>query len=530
MLIFAPLGEVRGFQALTLFQMKTLTRMRIKFETLLAGPERSKARFRWFNGRSFLALLAAGLLAGGFAPRALGQNQPAAAVNPAPAPLSENRFLIVLDTSAGMKRQGDKTRAVVESMLRSGFNGQLHAGDTIGVWTFNEDVYTGRMGLQRWTPGDSEEIVSRTLEFLRRQPFEKKSRFDMAMSAVSKVVKLSDVITVVIVTDGKNPIEGTPVDGAINSQYLQSLKDNKKNPPPIVTVLQGRGGQFTRQYSVSALPWPVVIPELPISLKLAKAAEPAPAPKAPAHVAPPGPTMILVGPQPPDFPLPAQTAAAVAAPKPAPAPAPAAPTPQPVASTSQPPEVSPASPGPAPAAAPQVAPVTPSGSTVSAFRPPIAATPAESTPAASAPAAFQNPIFMPPPRAASQPPITPPPAEPVPAVTVPVVAQNPAPTPVPTTPAAVAESSAKSAAPVAVASAPADASLKHPTPATPAPSRPAVASPSGWLTRSFTGLPRTTWVVGGVCLLVVGLTLTALFSRHPRGSGRVSLISQTMNK
>jgi hypothetical protein len=37
-------------------------------------------------------------------------------------------------------------------------------------------------------------------------------------------------------------------------------------------------------------------------------------------------------------------------------------------------------------------------------------------------------------------------------------------------------------------------------------------------------------MVGGACLLVVSVTLMALLSRRPNGSGRVSLISQTMNK
>ena len=527
MLPFPQLVEVRGFIARILFQMKTLTRMRNIIDVLTAGPEGSKTRFCGFHRGWLSAALVAGLTAAGPAPRALAQNQTGAAAAP-----SNNRFLFIVDTSSGMKKQGDKERETVESILRSGFNGQLHTGDTIGLWTFNEDVYTGRLGLQQWTPGDSDEIVLRTTEFLRRQPFERKSRLDVAMSAVNKIINVSDVITVVIVSDGKNSITGTPFDNDINTLYAQNLKDTKKNPEPMVTVLQGKGGAFTKQYSVAELPWPVVIPALPISLKLAKApgdkpatvaaTTPAPAPKAPAPPAAKGPSLVLVGPQPPEFPMPVQT------PAPAvtitPPPAPSVPTVQQVASTPQAPEVTPASPG-------QVTAPVPAEVQSARLRPPVDS------------ATYVGPRqgYMPPPPAASQPPIAPvptpavpTPAAPTPAVTAPVVAHNPAPAPVPApTPAPVMAVAVTQPAPQPAAPTPAvaDSTVEHAKPAVPAPVRPIVAAQSGWMARSFGALTGTSWMIGGACVLVLGVTLMALFSRRSNSSsGRISLISQTMNK
>ncbi len=512
MLPFPQLVEVRSFTARILFQMKTLTRMRNIINVLMAGPDGSNARFRWFHRGWLSAVLVAALTTGGLAPRAFAQNQTGAAAMPP----SNNRFLFIVDTSSGMKRQGDKERETVESILRSGFNGQLHAGDTIGVWTFNEDVYTGRLGLQQWTPGDSDEIVLRTTEFLRHQPFEKKSRLDVAMSAVTKIINVSDVITVVIVSDGKNAIIGTPFDRDINGLYAQNLRDNKKNPAPMVTVLQGKGGQFTKQYSVAALPWPVVIPELPISLKLAKAPGDKPAtaaaPKAPARPAPQGPSLVLVGPQPPEFPLPAQTTAPAMAPTPASVPAPNLPAVPQVASTSQPTEVASASPVPMPSPVPATV-------LAARLRPQVDA------------ATYVGPRqgYVPPPQSASQPPVAPvpTPAAPMPAVTVPVVAQNPAPAPAPTRSVTEPEPAPQPAAPTPALAA---STVDHAKPAAPAPARPMVAAQPGWLARSFSGLTGMSWMVGGVCLLVVGLGLMMLFTRRSQGSGRVSLISQTMNK
>ena len=37
--------------------------------------------------------------------------------------------------------------------------GQVEAGDTIGLWTFNEELYTGRFPLQTWLPPAQEDIM-----------------------------------------------------------------------------------------------------------------------------------------------------------------------------------------------------------------------------------------------------------------------------------------------------------------------------------------------------------------------------------
>ncbi|HXC99271.1 MAG TPA: hypothetical protein VN048_08010, partial [Verrucomicrobiae bacterium] len=264
-----------------------------------------------------LACVTATLLAFlAFAPGVLAQNYPAvpstsdpavATSAPAPEALSSNRFLFVVDTSAPMHQHLHDIIGVEESILRSSASGQLRNGDSIGVWTFNEDVYTGAMPLQIWSADDSEEITLRIAEFIRSQDFGKKSRLDLAMVPVAKVVKMSDIITVFVISSGAGPIRGTPYDKDINDQYVLCLRDMDKKPMPLVTVLQGKHGKFIR-YTVNALPWPVVIPELPIPLKIAgEPSAPAVAPKTadqsiaanPTATPPPAPVQPSSPPPPP---------------------------------------------------------------------------------------------------------------------------------------------------------------------------------------------------------------------------------------
>jgi len=301
-----------------------------------------------------------------------------------PAILTSNRFLFVIDNSALMRKHVDDIRAAINETLQSSANGQLHAGDTIGVWTFNQDLHTGLLPLQNWKPEDAEEINLRLREFVRQQTFEKSSRLDLAVSAINKIVKISDLVTVVIISDGKSPIQGTPFDNDINHLYLQAVHDMKGKSRAVVTVLQGKAGNYTPNYNVSARPWPIAIPALPLSLKSiaggssntpARAAEVAEAPQAPASMPVPkakpasaSASLVLVGPQ---------------------------------SSPSRPSVVIPASNSPQPADAPladspvslpaqQVTETSPVPPSVTASPPPAAALPIN-------PAAFNNPNPVPPP-------------------------------------------------------------------------------------------------------------------------------------
>src|SRR5581483_2623845 len=139
-----------------LFQIETESIMRPTFQTSTGGKN---ARLAIVNlGRA--CVTAAVLTLATFAPGVRAQAAGLGSDESAPV-VSHNRFLIVVDTSSGMKKFANDTRQAVENFIRSAADGQLHAGDSIGVWTYNKDVYTGRMPLQTWSLGDAEEIAMR---------------------------------------------------------------------------------------------------------------------------------------------------------------------------------------------------------------------------------------------------------------------------------------------------------------------------------------------------------------------------------
>ena len=268
-------------------------------------------------------------------PRAFAQTNGALAKNkPKTEPPGGNRFLFIVDTSASMKSAADDMLQAVGEIVDSSASGQLHRGDTLGVWTFNAQLYPGVLPLQKWTPEDKKEIALRTAGFLKQQRYGKESRLTAALEGMYAVIKGSDIITIFLISNGQSPIQGTPFDDQINALYAENLREMKKNRKPIVTVLQAKRGKIIK-YTVNALPWPVVIPEVPIPIKTAETAV-ATAPEATAtETAPPAPKptpALAPAPQPAPTIVEKKTnpVPAVTAPVPTPAPAPTVVSPQPI--------------------------------------------------------------------------------------------------------------------------------------------------------------------------------------------------------
>jgi hypothetical protein len=210
--------------------------------------------------------------------------------------LSSNRWLIIADTSFSMGRRDQAMQVAVQNMLLSGMSGQLRRGDTIGLWIFNDDLYTGRFPLQIWMPEGRQTIALRVMEFLKRQRYEKDTRFDKVIAAVSRLAANSDTLTVILITDGDEKIAGTPFDKPINASFKQDHGYQKKVRAPFIVALRAQGGKLV-DYTVTLAPWPVKFPPLPpepapaVVEKIEPPAQPTPAP-APKLIVP---SLILSG-------------------------------------------------------------------------------------------------------------------------------------------------------------------------------------------------------------------------------------------
>ena len=230
-----------------------------------------------------------------------------------------NRFLLIVETSKAMRRQGDAALAAIDELLRSGIQGQLRTGDSLGLWTYNDQLYTGRLPVQEWTPKFAKDVRERIEECLAQHKLEKSPELKKVLPMLAKVVKDSEFLTVILVSSGEQEIAGTPFDRQINECY-KTWRDRQRKPikpseaitkdgaepltlteqqrkafRPFVTVLRGERGELT-QYSVSPVPWPIEIPALPPERDVLKLAQHKAAPVPAKPVPPPvGKSLILTG-------------------------------------------------------------------------------------------------------------------------------------------------------------------------------------------------------------------------------------------
>jgi hypothetical protein len=162
------------------------------------------------------------------------------------APRRSNRCLLVVETSRAMQRQSGAVLQIVQDMLRSGLGGQLRAGDTLGVWTYNENLYAGRFPLQTWSPEAQKDITRRVLTFLKDQKYEPQASFDIVLPALSRLIKDSSLITIILISSADEKPRGTRFDYPSNQAYEnQKWRDEQgKARMPLVTVLRAQDGQL----------------------------------------------------------------------------------------------------------------------------------------------------------------------------------------------------------------------------------------------------------------------------------------------
>jgi hypothetical protein len=176
-----------------------------------------------------------------------------------------NRYLFVVETSRAMQKRSEGALGTVGKLLTSGLRGQLKPGDTLGVWTFNDELHAGIFPLQRWSSEDSDAIASRVVSYLKAQKFEKQAKLEKVLPVLNGVLKSSEYITVVLVTEGAQDIHGTPFDADLNAAYKNWRDQQQKAKMPFLTVFRGERGTLT-YHSVTPAQWALDLPPLPAGL------------------------------------------------------------------------------------------------------------------------------------------------------------------------------------------------------------------------------------------------------------------------
>ena len=323
----------------------------------------------------------------------------------------ENRFLFIVDTSSAMSGCSSAAVQDVVELLASDMRGEFRQGDTIGLWTYNDKLHL-EFPMQVWSKADKSAIVDEMAAFLRGRRCEKRAHLEKVMPALNQVIRSSERITVVLISDGTGSIQGTPFDKDINNLQKKYSRELRAAHVPFVTVLAGRDGavfDYTINYpGLVAIPH-TANPEMPAETNAPVAAAiPNPATNVPAkprpmrsiimssatnvvHAAAPAPAIVAAPvaapPAPPLAVAPVSAPPPVAAVAPAPASQPANAVPAPSAREIAPPQTPPA---PPPIVARQNP--EPAGGTPLPHAPPVRVTANDQQPPPAPPVARNTPV------------------------------------------------------------------------------------------------------------------------------------------
>jgi hypothetical protein len=164
--------------------------------------------------------------------------------------------------SSSMEEMQTAVEATVYDLIRSGLGGQMLAGDSFGLWTFNKEVYTGKFTVMVWDPKRSTQQGARAASFLSGNVYEKRSDLKKVMGTLSRIVGVVSNLTVFIISDGNSAISGTPFDKAINADYRKKNRERSQAKVPYVTTLVVRDGGYVSK-SVTIAGQPIFLPQRP---------------------------------------------------------------------------------------------------------------------------------------------------------------------------------------------------------------------------------------------------------------------------
>jgi hypothetical protein len=210
--------------------------------------------------------------------------------------VADNRLLLIFDTSSDMKKRLPEVRIGLDEALATGMGGNLQPGDSIGVWTFDQELHAGQFPLQSWVPESGAIIASNIIAFVGKQHYERKTSFDVLQTALNRVVQNSERLTVLIFCDGETEISGTPFDGGINQIFQKQRSRLKRAKRPFIIVMRAQLGDYAG-CTVNFPPLPMSFPAFPPLPPPPAPPEPAPEPASTPPPAPPAtlPPLIIVG-------------------------------------------------------------------------------------------------------------------------------------------------------------------------------------------------------------------------------------------
>jgi hypothetical protein len=130
----------------------------------------------------------------------------------------------------------------VLGLLKSGMQRQARDGDTLGIWTYDDQLHTG-FPMLVWSNQNQSAIIQTVSNYLTEARYQTRPRLEKVLPAARRLVEQSRVITLIFVFDGSETLEGTGFDQDINDLHQEFGRQMRADNIPFVTALAARDGK-----------------------------------------------------------------------------------------------------------------------------------------------------------------------------------------------------------------------------------------------------------------------------------------------
>jgi hypothetical protein len=131
----------------------------------------------------------------------------------------------------------------IKRAFDSSLNGQIHQGDLVGIWTFNELLFQELFPTQAWSQPTQLAFAVRLPTFAEPKLYQKRARLDKVVPEILKVMAGNENVTIILITTGEGALEETPFCAQISLAWKEWHDEQEGVHMPLQTVLRAINGK-----------------------------------------------------------------------------------------------------------------------------------------------------------------------------------------------------------------------------------------------------------------------------------------------
>jgi hypothetical protein len=152
------------------------------------------------------------------------------------------RYLFLVDHSPEMATRQLATVQVIYNSIRSGFQNEIHPDEKFAIWFYGSRLQTNAPFT--WQPGHETEIARAAANLFTGRIYSRMRPREQTLADAAPFIAAAPKITVFIITDGSQPLAGTPFDTAINATLDSHHFAMQRVDKPFVITLMARYGKW----------------------------------------------------------------------------------------------------------------------------------------------------------------------------------------------------------------------------------------------------------------------------------------------